>query len=141
MKKLILAACFVIGATAMSFAQGGGGGGQGGGRGMGQDPATQAKGYQASLKLTDDQTAKITTILTAQTAKMDSIRKAPGFDPASMRTLFGPMREATNTKIKAVLTKDQADAFDKLPQPGRGGRGGGQGGGGGTPPPPPPPTK
>jgi len=145
MKKLILAVCFVIGATAMSFAQGGGGGGQGGGRG-GMAPDAQAKMYQTQLKLTDDQTAKITAILTAQaavqTAKRDSMTKA-GVDPQAMRGALAPLRTATNAKIRVLLTADQATEFDKMAaqmggRGGRGGGGGGQGGGGGTPPPPPP---
>jgi len=147
MKKLILAACFVIGATAMSFAQGGGGagggGGQGGGRGFGMPPADQAKQLQTQLKLTDDQTTKVTAILTKQAAKMDSIRKAPGFDPSTMRTMFAPMQAANTAQIKAVLTADQATEYDKVlaARRGGGGRGGAGGGGGGTPPPPPPPAK
>jgi len=126
MKKLILAVCFVIGATAMSFAQGGGGGGR-----PQPAPADQAKTYQTALKLTDDQTAKITTILVAQQAKRDSLTKA-GVAQADMRTAFAPIRTATTAKIKALLTPEQATAFDAMPQGGRGGRGGG-----GTPPPPP----
>jgi len=148
MKKLILAACFVIGATAMSFAQGGGGagggGGQGGGRGMVQDPAARAKRLQTTLTLTDDQTTKITAIYAAQQPKMDSLRKAANGDFQSMMPAMQAMNTATNAKIKALLTKEQADAFDKMPQGGRGGQGGGGGrggAGGGTPPPPPPPAK
>ena len=130
MKKLILAACFVIGATAMSFAQGGG-------RQM-PSPADQAKQLQTALTLNDDQTAKITAIYTAQAAKLDSIRKAPGFDMSNMREVMTPIMAATKTKIKAVLTADQNTAYDKMPQRGMGGGRGPGGQGGGTPPPPPP---
>jgi len=139
MKKLLLAACFVIGATAMSFAQGGGGG-----RNR-PAPADQAKTYQTALKLTDDQTAKITTILTATAAKRDSIQKAPGYDRTTSRPVITALTTASNAKIKALLTADQATEFDKMAAQrggGRGGRGGAGGGAaGGTPPPPPPPTK
>jgi Spy/CpxP family protein refolding chaperone len=116
----------------MSFAQGGGGG-----RGMGMKPEDQAKMYQTSLKLTDDQTTKVTAILTVQAAKRDSLMKAANGDMSSMRAAFGPMREATNAKIKALLTDEQKAEFDKM-QANMRQRGGGQGGGGGTPPPPPP---
>lgn len=133
MKKLMLVCCLVIGATAMSFAQGGGGG-----RPQ-MKPEDQAKRLQTALTLSDDQTAKITAIYTAQAAKRDSIVKAPGFDMATGRAAFTPLMEATNAKIKTLLTAGQAAAFDKLPRGGRGGGGQGGGGGmggGGTPPPP-----
>lgn len=136
MKKLILVGCFVLGATVASFAQGGGG--QGGRGGMNMKPEDRAKAMQTALKLTDDQTAKITAIYTAQAAKQDSIMKANNNDRQAAMGAMRPMREATNAKIKALLTTDEQKAeFDKMSQ--RGGRGGGgQGGqGGGTPPPPP----
>ena len=115
----------------MSFAQGGQGG-QGGGR-RAFDPAAQTARLKDALKLTDDQVTKITAIYTAQGAKQDSLVKAANGDFSTLRTAFGPMREATNAKIKALLTPEQADAFAKMPpQFGRrGGQGGGQGGQGG----------
>ncbi|MES2277960.1 MAG: Spy/CpxP family protein refolding chaperone [Bacteroidota bacterium] len=125
MKKLMLVCCFVIGATAMSFAQGGG-------RGPQKPPAEQAKDLQASLKLTDDQTAKVTAIYTANAAKRDSLTKA-GADRAAMR----PLRQEATDKINAILTADQKAAWKKQMDEMRAKMGGGQGGGGGTPPPPP----
>jgi protein CpxP len=127
MKKLMLVCCFVIGAVTMSFAQGGG-------RPQ-MKPEDQAKALQTSLKLTDDQTSKVLVIYTAQAAKRDSMMKAANGDMSSMRGAMRPMMEATNTKIKAILTAEQATEFDKI-QAARMNRGGG-GGGGGTPPPPP----
>ncbi|MES2277959.1 MAG: hypothetical protein V4592_18165 [Bacteroidota bacterium] len=132
MKKLMLVCCFVIGATAMSFAQGGG-------RQM-PKPEDQAKQLQTALKLTDDQTTKITAIYAVQATKRDSMMKAANGDFASMRPAMTAMRDAANAKIKALLTDEQKTEFDKVQASMRGGRGG-QGGGGGTPPPPPPPAK
>lgn len=133
MKKLILVGCFVLGATVASFAQGGGR--------QQMKPEDRAKQMQTALKLTDDQTAKITAIYVAQAAKQDSIMKANNGDRQAAMGAMRPMREATNAKIKALLTTDEQKAeFDKMSQRGggRGGQGGGQGGqGGGTPPPPP----
>ena len=110
----------------MSFAQGGQGG-QGGGRPQ-MDPAQRTARLKDQLKLTDDQVTKITAIYTAEAAKRDSITKAGG-DRAAMR----PLREASNAKIKAILTAEQNTEFDKVSQFGgrRGGQGGGQGGQGG----------
>ncbi len=125
MKKLLLLCCILLGITAVSRAQGGGGRPQ-------MSPADQAARLKTSLALTDDQTAKITAIYTAQAKSMDSLRTA-GADRAAMQ----PLRAATTAKVKAVLTPDQAAEFDKqqAAMRQRGGGGGGAGGGG-TPPPP-----
>ena len=125
MKKLLLVCCIVLGVSTLSKAQGGGGRPQ-------MAPADQAAQLKTTLALTDAQTAKITTILTAQAASRDSLQKAGG----DMRTGFAPIRTATTAKIKAVLTPDQATAYDKQMAAMRGGGRGGAGGGGGTPPPP-----
>jgi len=126
MKKLLLVCCIVLGVSTLSRAQGGGGGGR-----PQMSPADQAARLKTSLALTDDQTAKITAIYTAQAASRDSLTKA-GADRSAMR----PLMTATTAKIKAVLTPDQAAEFDKQ-QAARMNRGGGGGGGGGGTPPPP----
>ena len=119
MKKLLLACAIVVGVSSMSHAQG---------RPQ-RSPEEQAAQMKTTLGLNDDQTAKITTIYKAQAASRDSLQKAGG----DMRTGFAPIRTATNAKIKAILTADQATKFEAMSQ--RGGRGGNGGGGGGTPPP------
>ncbi|WP_345951763.1 hypothetical protein ABDD95_10075 [Mucilaginibacter sp. PAMB04274] len=130
MKKILLVCCFVLGISAVSFAQGGGGGR------MGRSPEEQAKSLQTQLKLTDDQTAKVLAIYQTQRKAMDSLRTASNGDFQSMRTAMGPMMEANNTKIKAILTTEQKEAYDKMlaERMNRQRQGGGQGGGG-TPPP------
>jgi len=121
MKKLLLMCCILLGITAVSHAQGGG---------QRKSPADRAKDLQASLKLTDDQTAKITAIYTAQTKTTDSLRTA-GADRSAMM----PVMQATTAKIKAVLTADQAAEWQKQMDEARAkraqGGGGGMGGGGG----------
>jgi periplasmic protein CpxP/Spy len=101
-----------------------------------RSPAEQAKNLQTQLSLTDDQTAKITAIYTAQAAKRDSLMKAANGDMQAMRGQMRPMMQATTEKIKAVLTDDQKKAYDKMQaeRMQRMQNGGGQGGGG-TPPP------
>lgn len=117
MKKLLLVCAFVVGASAVSFAQGGG-------RAQ-QTPAQQLDRLKAAVTgITDDQAAKITAVYTSSAKSMDSLRTA---DPTGMREKMAPMRAASNAKIRAVLTPDQAKQFDALPA--RGGRGGGGGGG------------
>jgi len=114
MKKLMLACCFVIGAVAMSFAQG---------HKM-PAPADQAKMMQTQLKLSDDQTAKLTTIYEGQKKSMDSVRAAGGD-----RKAMGPVRKATMEKVNAVLTDDQKAAWKKWMEEHRGHGNGGNGGG------------
>ncbi|MEN0053481.1 MAG: hypothetical protein AAGC65_07415 [Mucilaginibacter sp.] len=107
MKKILLMCCFLIGISAASHAQGGR---------MRRSPEEMAKGLQTQLKLTDDQTTKITAIYKDQATKMDSVRTAANGDRAAMREAMMPMRKATNEKVKAVLTPEQATAFDKWQQ-------------------------
>ena len=123
MKKLLLVCAIVLGVSAMSHAQGR----------QQRSPEEQAGQLKTSLALNDDQTAKVTAIYKAQAASRDSLMKAGG----DMRSAMRPMMEATNAKIKAVLTADQAKKYDEMmaARMNRGG-GGGNGGGGGTPPPP-----
>ena len=104
MKKLLLMCCFLIGISAASHAQGG----------MRKSPEERAKDLQTQLKLTDDQTTKITAVYKEQATKMDSVRTAANGDRDAMRSAMRPMMEATNTKIKAILTADQAAAYDKV---------------------------
>jgi protein CpxP len=125
MKKVLLVCCMLIGISAVSFAQGG----------QRRSPADQAKMMQTSLKLTDDQTAKITTILTAQSVSRDSVMKASGDDRQAAMQAFRPMMKANNEKIMAILTPDQKAAWEKM-QAERRAQGGGQGGGRTAPPAP-----
>jgi protein CpxP len=107
MKKLLLMCCFLIGFTAITRAQGGS---------MRMSTADRAKQLQTQLKLTDDQTAKVTAIYTAQRTKMDSIRTASNGDRDAMRSAMMPLMKSSNDQIKAILTPDQATAFDKMQQ-------------------------
>ncbi len=103
MKKLLLMCCFLIGISAVSRAQGGG---------MRKSPEERAKALQTQLKLSDDQTTKVTAIYKEQATKMDSVRTAANGDRDAMRSAMMPMMKATNDKIKAVLTPEQATAYD-----------------------------
>jgi len=107
MKKLLLMCCFLIGFTAITRAQGGG---------MRMSAEDRAKQLQTQLKLTDDQTAKITDIYKAQRAKMDSVRNASNGDRDAMRSAMMGMMKTTSDQIKAILTPDQAAQYDKIQQ-------------------------
>ncbi len=105
MKKLLLMLCFIAGITSLSKAQGGG---------QRRSPAEQAKQLQTQLKLSDDQTTKITSIMQMQSTKLDSIRTAANGDRDVMRSGMMSVRQMMTTKIKAVLTADQSVAYDKM---------------------------
>jgi len=128
MKKILMVCCFLVGISAISFAQGGGR--------QRRSPEEQAKQLQTQLKLTDEQTAKVATIYTSQAKTRDSIRTASNGDRESMMKAMRPMMEATNAKLKTILTADQFSALEKAntERMQRMQQGGGQGGGN-TPPP------
>jgi len=125
MKKLLLMLCFIAGITSLSKAQGGG---------QRRSPEEQAKQLQTQLKLSDDQTTKITSIMQMQSTKLDSIRTAANGDRDAMRSGMMSVRQAMMPKIKAVLTPEQVTAYDKMISEQRARQQ--NGGGGGVPPSP-----
>lgn len=121
MKKLLVMCCFFLGISSVSFAQD---------RTATQNrtsiqsrantqnramrtPADQANRLKDSLKLNNEQTAKIKVIYEAQSKQLDSLRKAMDGNREGMREKFLPITTATNNKIKAVLTDQQKIAFQK----------------------------
>ncbi|MES2521158.1 MAG: hypothetical protein V4617_00575 [Gemmatimonadota bacterium] len=131
----ILAAALVVASASVAQAQGGGGGG-GGGRAM--DPAAMAERQAAAraalfegITLTAEQKAKIDTIY-ANTQKeqadmrasMQAAGAAGGMTP-EMREKMTAITTKQQAAIKAVLTKEQVEVYDKnyaaRPQGRRGG--------------------
>jgi len=105
MKKLLLVCAFVIGVSAVSFAQGGGR----------RTPKEQVDRLKTQITgITDDQAAKLTVIYTESAKKRDSLMTAANGDRAAMMAGFMKMTPATDAKIKAVLTADQAKAYQKI---------------------------
>lgn len=105
MKKIFLMCCLVVGFAAASHAQGGR---------MRMSPEEQAKNLQTQLKLTDDQTSKVTAIYTAQATKMDSLRTAANGDRQTMMQGMRPLMQASQDKVIALLTPEQAAAYKKI---------------------------
>ena len=122
MRKILLMCCVLLGLTTICRAQGGGR----------MSPEDRAKQMQTQLKLSDDQTAKITNILKVQAAKRDSVRTASNGDRDAMRTALMPLMQASNKQIMDILTPDQQAAFKKMQDERRAQmqQGGGGGGGG-----------
>ncbi|WP_158828378.1 hypothetical protein [Mucilaginibacter lacusdianchii] len=104
MKKILLMCCFLLGISAVSFAQGG----------MRRSPEEQAKQFKEQLKLTDDQTSKLVAIFQTDAKTRDSIMTASNGDRQAMFQAMRPMMEKRTEKIKAILTPEQATAYDKM---------------------------
>jgi protein CpxP len=127
MKKILMVCAFVLGISAVSFAQGGGR--------QQRTPEVQAKEMQTSLKLNDDQTSKVTAVFQSQAKMRDSIRTASNGDRQAMMSAMRPMMEATSTKLKAILTPEQYTEYEKANAERMNRmRQGGQNGGGNPPP-------
>jgi len=106
MKKILLVGAFVLGVSAVSFAQGG--------RPQ-RSPAEQVEQLKTQITgITDDQSKKLLVIYEAQTKSMDSLRTASGDDRQAMFAKRAPITAVYNAKIKSVLTAEQATAFQKM---------------------------
>jgi hypothetical protein len=106
MKKLLLAGAFILGISAVTFAQNGGGRGK-------RNPAQMTTRLKEQLSLTDAQVAKVTAIYTTQAKVQDSLRTASNGDRQAIRPAMTALRKSTNDKISAILTADQAEKFKK----------------------------
>jgi hypothetical protein len=109
MKKVLLVCAFVIGVSAVSFAQGGG---------QRRTPKEQVEQLKEKIAgINDEQTAKLTVIYTDAAKKRDSLMTAArdaGGDRTAMMATFMKLNTANDAKIKAVLTADQGTAYQKI---------------------------
>jgi len=107
MKKLLLVCALVIGISAASHAQGGGR----------RTPDQQVEQLKTQITgITDDQAAKIKAVYVSAAKTRDSLMTAAqgGGDRSAMMQSFMKMQATNDTKIKAVLTADQATAYQKI---------------------------
>ena len=107
-------------------------GGFGGGGGFGSASGSVDQALK-DLDLSDKQKAKLEDIKVAQQKKLaDLMEKSRDgkLDREELRTTFEKNREEMLTDIKAVLTKDQIEKFEKALKDAQGGGRGGPGGGG-----------
>jgi len=103
MKKILLICALFVGLTA-AHAQTPGK----------SDPEAKAKGLQKQLNLSDKQTAKVADIYKESAAKFDAIKKKDHGETNKMMADITPLRSATISRIKAVLTPAQAIKYDHL---------------------------
>ncbi|GFZ88837.1 hypothetical protein [Dyella caseinilytica] len=97
------------------------------------DPQQQAARLTNKLGLSNDQTAKITTILQNQQQQISALRSDSSLSQDDRRTKMHSIRQDTDTQINAVLTPAQqtqyADMKAKMKQHMQNGGNGGNGGG------------
>lgn len=110
MKKLIIALGLIFCVATFAKAQGG--------RQMGT-PAERAERQIAqleTLKLSDDQKAKLTEIFLVQGKRVDSLRAtmADGSDFQAMRAKMAPMQAETTKKVSALLNDEQKKAYEAI---------------------------
>ena len=101
MKKVLLAALLAIGVSTVSFAQGP------------PSPEEELAGLKTSLTLTDVQVAKVKPIVDAQAKSRDSLFQAANGDFQTAIPKMMTMMTTSSTKIKALLTADQAKIYQK----------------------------
>jgi periplasmic protein CpxP/Spy len=104
MKKILLVCTLALGFGAASFAQGP----------PQRTPADQIERLKTQITgITDAQSAKLLVIYQAQAKSMDSLMAAAGDDRMAAFQKMAPITAAYNAKLKAVLTPEQATAFQK----------------------------
>ena len=69
-----------------------------------------------TLKLTDDQKAKVKTILDARDQKLKDLRADTTLSPEDRRSKMQTIRDNVSTQMKAVLTSDQFGQWQKMNQ-------------------------
>lgn len=114
-----LRVALIVAAFALpSFAQYGGGAGHMGDRhGHRRMPPSvddQVKELTKELNLTDDQKAKVKSILEDQQKQMSSLREDSSLSPEDRRSKFQEIRQSSSQNVRATLNKDQQKKFDDL---------------------------
>lgn len=108
MKKVLLVGAFVLGISAVSFAQGGQGGRRGG------TPEQQLERLKTSITgITDAQSAKLLVVYQAAGKSRDSLTAALNGDFGGMREKMAPITASTTAKLKTILTPEQFTAYEK----------------------------
>jgi periplasmic protein CpxP/Spy len=142
MKQLAyLLLSFALLTPASMLAQGGPPpGGPGGEMGAGHQMPTvdrQLEHYSRELKLTDAQKPQVKTILEDEHEQMKQVMDNTSASRDESRTKMREIRQASNAKLRALLTDEQKAKFDKMQAEHRDRMGGGRPGADqGAPPPP-----
>lgn len=104
MKKSLLVIALLCLAICTSYAQGGGGQAR---RTPEERAETMTTQLTTALSLTPDQVTKVKEIQLAQAKKSDELRTQAQGDREAMREQMKTLNDATDVKLKAVLTPEQ----------------------------------
>jgi protein CpxP len=112
-----------------------------GGQGMGgRNPAEMEQRrldmMTRQLSLSPDQVTQVKAIMDSQSQQMTALRDGGGPPTGAQREQMMAIRQASNAKIRALLTDDQKTKFDAMEARMQNRQ---RGGGSDTPPSPPPP--
>ena len=69
-----------------------------------------------TLKLTDDQKAKVKPILEAQQQKIRALRQDTSLSPEDRRTQMQTIHQDTSTQLKPILTTEQFEKYQQMTQ-------------------------
>lgn len=72
----------------------------------------QTEAMQKGLALTDAQAKQVLDINLLVARKMDSVRTAAAGDRDAMMSAMKPLNDLREAKLKAVLTKEQAEKYE-----------------------------
>lgn len=100
------------------------------------NPAEQAQHLKQVLDLTQEQFDQVLAIFKDEAAQRQAIMKDDSISRDDRRSKMRELMNATQAKIRALLTPEQQKKFDAMPRPGWNGRN--RGPGSENPPPPPP---
>jgi Spy/CpxP family protein refolding chaperone len=86
---------------------------------VGQHPPGMRGGPNLDqLNLTDDQKPKVQAIMDGQRQKMRDLRQDTSLTPEDRRAKMKALREDTTAQMKAVLTPEQFEKWQKMPPAG-----------------------
>jgi Spy/CpxP family protein refolding chaperone len=105
MKKLILAAAFVLGVSCMANAQ------IMTKKSPEQRAAHVTKALTKKLNLTQEQAKEVNTVFLAQATRMDSLKTAAPTDKKGKQLAARSIKLATKKQVLAVLTDEQKTKF------------------------------
>lgn len=80
------------------------------------DPNRQIRSLSKRLNLTADQQNQILPVLAARQEQMQGIRADSSLSPKDRREKARAVREDSDSKIRAVLTDEQKQAYDRMQQ-------------------------
>jgi periplasmic protein CpxP/Spy len=100
----------------------------------GMGPEHRVEMLQHALNLSADQTTQVKAVMESERPKMEALRANTSLSPEDRRTQMMAIHQDENTRIRALLTADQATKYDAMAARMREHRGPM-----GNPPPPPPP--